>query len=128
MNKGTLYCTSKRNHVLPYNMCHDITVTGWKESNAGKCKRYGYLSPDWNTLKKFKDAPDTVERYIEYQSSFIAQIKNSNEAVRELKDICARLNRGEDVNLTCYCTDFKKCHRFILGQMFERKGYKVVYK
>lgn len=43
-----------------------------------------------------------------------------------LKGVELRLSYGLDVTLICYCTDYNKCHRSLLMEYFEKKGYNVV--
>lgn len=127
MEKGTLYCTSKSNTVLPYKDCYDITLTGESEVREGRCKRFSGLAPDWSTLRDFKKAPEAPERYVKYKNEYIHKLKTNSVSQRNLKQIQTFLEEGIDVNLTCVCPHYLKCHRFIIGSIFEKKGYKVIY-
>ena len=43
-----------------------------------------------------------------------------------LKTIKRMLEEGKDVAVYCFCEDVSKCHRSIIGDLFEKKGFEVI--
>lgn len=59
-----------------------------------------------------------------YEPEFLEEMKKME---RFIKRICQRLDEGKDVIICCYCIELKFCHRLLVGENIEKRGYKVIY-
>lgn len=62
----------------------------------------------------------------DYRKVYLNQLKNNNKALKSLKIIKMMLEEGKDVAVYCFCQDVNKCHRSIIGDLFEKKGFEVI--
>ncbi len=61
-----------------------------------------------------------------YRPIFIEEMK-SLKARNALNEIAKELNSGLNVMIICFCPTEEFCHRKILGEMFEAKGYEIIH-
>lgn len=64
----------------------------------------------------------------EYKRRYKIEIQSNEIALEKMRYIKSLLDSGKNVALLCYCRDYKKCHRSILGEAFEAINYEVIYK
>lgn len=62
-----------------------------------------------------------------YCSSFTDQIKHNEDMIINLNRIQELLDQGVNILLVCFCGDYVNCHRILLGNYFDNKGYTVYY-
>ena len=62
----------------------------------------------------------------DYRKVYLNQMKNNNKSLNALKTIKRMLEEGNDVAVYCFCEDVSKCHRSIIGDLFEKKGFEVI--
>ena len=132
--KGTLFCICiARARKLPdidFSMkifgvrINKFSPEGWIHSNL--------LAPSKELLfeakameKKLEWNTDVFRTF--YEPSFRYEIMKSEAAKNELVNIKRELDKGNNVAFACYCGDFNKCHRKIIGEIFEKTGHKVEY-
>ena len=63
-----------------------------------------------------------------YTERFIEEIKTRHDIRKCLKRTKDLLDQGYNVLYICYCSDYKRCHRSILGYLFAEKGYDVFFE
>lgn len=86
------------------------------------------LAPSWDLLK-WHNANKDRENFREgYYDRYFNQIKNSKEAKSDIKRVLNLLDNGINVAFICFCGSYDRCHRGLLGNWIEKKGYTVVYK
>jgi uncharacterized protein YeaO (DUF488 family) len=55
-----------------------------------------------------------------YKNCFLAEIKNSPDALDEIKEL-KQLSKDQDVTLLCHCVGMDKhCHRFVISELVEK--------
>lgn len=90
-----------------------------------------------NVWKKFKMSQDDAKylRNIKsndwfdlYKRDYLYQIKNDKEMQRYIARVMQRLDEGKNIMMVCYCEDYHRCHRSILGEYIREKGYNVFVK
>ena len=60
-----------------------------------------------------------------YVPDFIQEMNGRRDIQVCLKKIMRYLDNGKSVMLTCFCNDFNRCHRGLLGYYLQSKGYEV---
>lgn len=75
------------------------------------------LSPSGEVLIRYKKDGD----WDSYCKAFYEEMKKPDMAA-ELNRLLVKLKLGNDIFLICVEKDFKRCHRFLLAQWFERMG------
>jgi hypothetical protein len=64
-----------------------------------------------------------------YTPRFLDQIQNDPAAIRTMMELAYRSTEGgERIQLVCFCTDVRTCHRSILAEMFRAIGCNVVVR
>ena len=80
----------------------------------------------FNWYINLKNTNNLYEGWFEdYRKVYLNQLKNNKKALNQLKHIKDKLDNGINVAIYCFCKDVNKCHRNIIGNLFEKKGYKV---
>jgi uncharacterized protein YeaO (DUF488 family) len=76
------------------------------------------LSPDPDTLRKWKHSKKTEGDWKRIEEKFLAQMKDlaAMEAIAELR---RRSSSGETLTLLCYCKEGEHCHRHIIKSLIE---------
>lgn len=64
----------------------------------------------------------------DYAPRFLNSIVNNPEAIATLKSLKERSDRGERIQLLCYCSDYHTCHRSLIGEILQCNGVDVVIK
>ena len=86
------------------------------------------LAPSVRLLNFFKAHTKLSEdTLLTYYYQYKMELSNSIQAKKDIKYIQDCLDQGNSVQLICFCSDFRYCHRTILGKWFEQKGYSVIY-
>lgn len=86
------------------------------------------LAPSKRLLHFFKTYTKLTEDVLKtYYVQYKMEIYNSIEGKKDLQSIEYYLNQGKDVQLICFCADYRYCHRTIVGKWFESKGFEVDY-
>lgn len=62
-----------------------------------------------------------------YTESYKKQLAEDNKAIEELYHIKELLDSGKDVEILCFCRSYKRCHRRIVGDMFKKFKYDVIF-
>lgn len=79
------------------------------------------FGPSWPLLNRFlavrRAGKETEETWTEYQSAYLAEMRN---AYRRNKTAFHDLARS-DATLVCYCTG-THCHRFLLAEILTKFG------
>ena len=80
------------------------------------------LSPDRDTLRKWKHSQQSEEDWKTFEEKFLPQIKDlaAMEAIAELR---RKSSSGETITLLCFCKKGEHCHRYIINSLIE-DGYK----
>lgn len=63
-----------------------------------------------------------------YKKRYKEEIQSNEVALEKMRYIKSLLDSGKDVALLCYCRDYNKCHRSILGEAFKAIKYEIIYK
>lgn len=125
--KGKLYLSSIRT-FSQVNVPHRFEITRYPKLEIyPQVTQLKCLAPSKRLLSFFKSQPKNNDSLLTYYFQYKQEISNSIEAQKALKNIERLLDNGEDVQLICFCPDYRYCHRTILGQWLERKGYEVIY-
>jgi uncharacterized protein YeaO (DUF488 family) len=76
------------------------------------------LSPDRDTLHKWKHSKKTEEDWKTFEEKFLPQMKDlaAMEAITELR---SRSSSGETITLLCFCKKGEHCHRYIIKSLIE---------
>ena len=76
------------------------------------------LSPDPDTLRKWKLSKKTEEDWKRIEEKFLPQMKDlaAMEAIAELRQ---RSSSGETITLLCYCKEGEHCHRYLIKSLIE---------
>lgn len=78
------------------------------------------------TVKK-KPYHTYVDWFDTYTQAYKKQIFEDELASKNLYYIEGLLKSGYDVELLCFCRSYKRCHRKIIGEIFENLGYDVIF-
>ncbi|MDF2880001.1 MAG: hypothetical protein K0R54_558 [Clostridiaceae bacterium] len=62
-----------------------------------------------------------------YKTEFYYELNNRPDMVRALNNLMYQLDEAEEIYLFCYCKNLEECHRYLIGQFIQNKGYKVDY-
>lgn len=54
---------------------------------------------------------------VNYEQRFRQHLQHDDEAQLAIKSIIARMKRGEEIVLVCYCTGDKRCHRTMVADV-----------
>lgn len=132
MNKGVFHA------VRIHDSKKYDTFTGLKVFGVRLCK---FLPDDWvhwdglTPSKKLLFASKDLEKKGEwnkdtfrnfYRPQFAKEMKNNDFALSELKKMYIELSKGNDVFYACYCKEHHLCHRSIIADFFESKGFSVI--
>jgi uncharacterized protein YeaO (DUF488 family) len=76
------------------------------------------LSPDRDTLRKWKHSQKTEEDWKSFEEKLLPQMKDlaAMEAITELR---RRSSSGETFTLLCFCKKGEHCHRYIIKSLIE---------
>lgn len=126
--KGTLYL-GRISDFKEYND-KDIKCFSISRSDAfGKyMEELKGLAPSWDLLSWHRMNKNRKVFREGYYPRYFEQVKNSEDAQDDIRKVSDMLNEGQDVAFICFCVNHIDCHRGILGEWFEKKGYNVVYK
>lgn len=132
LEKGILYCVCISRIKELKNIDFKIfgvrkklfLPEGWDHSDA--------LAPSASLLFKAKEMEKRKEWTVEafrnfYEPKYRQEIMLRSEAKKELATIKKHLQYGKNVAFACYCGDSQKCHRRIIGEVFENVGFEVIY-
>ncbi|WJZ23640.1 hypothetical protein LIS04_212 [Listeria phage LIS04] len=94
----------------------------WSHSSA--------LSPSPQLWKEFQELKNrgiwNQDTFIEfYQPRFNIEMTNSEEARRDFEFIIWHLRNGHNVLFSCYCNDFRVCHRSIIAHYVSNLGFEI---
>lgn len=59
-----------------------------------------------------------------YEPRFLKEIPAME---RYIQRICQRLDEGKDVYICCYCEELQFCHRRLVGEEVQKRGYVVEF-
>lgn len=66
--------------------------------------------------------------FVQYKERFDKEL-HSESALNALRQIWkASQLKGETIGLVCYCSDFRYCHRSLVGEFLESYGCEVIYR
>lgn len=95
------------------------------------------LAPSWELVLFLKtnlkeESVDDAVTWEAYKKGYkleldLADLKNKT-VNKVLWSISYFLELGYDVQFVCFCSDPKYCHRSIIGEIFENRGYEVIGK
>lgn len=127
MNQTTIFLDSIYRHTDYDNKnILKISVMRYRKKGAEGIENFENLSPSKELYKwAMKQKELRTDWWPEYKRKFVEEIE-SNEKALELLDMLAK--SGKKIAIFCACYYYKKCHRFILGEMLEKRGAQVVYK
>ena len=95
------------------------------------------LAPSWALVNYLKEnlKDDTVDDNVAweaYKKAYNLELDLLNlkdkRVNKTLWSIDYFLKLGYDVQFVCFCTNPKYCHRSIIGEYFENRGYEVIGK
>lgn len=86
------------------------------------------LAPSWDIIKLVKNAKNVADVWDEYTKRYNEELNTQENLNALLWTISYFLELGYDVQFVCFCTNPKFCHRSIVGEMFENRGYEVIGK
>lgn len=84
------------------------------------------LASNWDLLKLHSENKNRDDFNDGYYNRYFGQVKESNKAQKDIKQIMDLLDKGQGVALICFCSDYNRSHRGILGYWFEKNGYIVL--
>ncbi len=126
--KGVLYLGRISNHkeYSENNVkCFSITLSDKFNSYMDKLDGLAPSRELWQWNEENKDRENFKDGYYKM---YYGQVKSSDNAQKDIKYVCDLLDKGQDVALICFCGTYLRCHRGILGEWFEKKGYEVIYR
>lgn len=86
------------------------------------------LAPSWDIINLVKNAKNVADVWDEYVTRYNEELSTQANLNTVLWTISYFLELGYDVQFVCFCTNPKYCHRSIVGEMFENRGYEVIGK
>lgn len=119
--KGKLYLASSYDEKL--NM---FRINIARKDMYGVHKRFLDLAPSKRLFNWAQSNKKNRNWFKYYKEVYLEEIKENEIAQEKIKFIEDMLDRGEDVCLLCFCRTWHHCHRGILGELFEEKGYQVI--
>ena len=82
--------------------------------------RFKSAVPDWDLVKQYKNGEVTWE---EYSRQYLLMLEENWD--KSIIDRLAEYNNGRDCTLLCWCKDKSRCHRSLLAEFLQRKGFLV---
>ena len=86
------------------------------------------LAPSKELFTWYINNKNKVDWFDDYKKIYLNQLKVNKKALNTLSEIREMLDSGKNVCLMCFCKDVTKCHRSLVGNLFVKKGYEVIYK
>lgn len=88
------------------------------------------LAPSWSLLNFALNNKKVEGWFKSYRRRYVLAMSVNNEAIDKLEEIENLLNQDKDVQLVCFCPlvgdgRLLECHRVIIGEWFNRKGYDI---
>ncbi|WCK57152.1 DUF488 family protein (plasmid) [Aneurinibacillus sp. Ricciae_BoGa-3] len=92
-------------------------------------KKKIYQSEDVNYLHSLDigELEDGVWWHL-YKKEFISELVERPDMVRAIERLADKLDKGVEVYLFCYCKNVCRCHRGLVGEHMESKGYLVDFR
>lgn len=122
---GKLYLANiytYKNQVPVNSVCINIA-----RKNKDNLKQIIELAPSKELFSWYMNNKDNEDWFKEYKRQYKIEIQSNELALEKMRYIKSLLDEGKDVVLLCYCRDYKKCHRSIIGEAFEAIKYNVTY-
>ena len=82
------------------------------------------LAPSAKLVSFGMSRPMDEARWRRFARSYRAEMNKPDK--RRLLEALARLSGSTDFAVGCYCEDYSRCHRSLLGGLFEEHGAKVI--
>lgn len=123
-SKGIVYITNLSNlrKVPKENNYFFLTTQGKREIDG--VKYLPELAPSKNLFNKYLNQWKHKESsfwWKDYCNQYKKEI--NTEYINKLEE---GLNQGKNVTLICFCGDETICHRSILKEIFQQKGFKTI--
>lgn len=61
-----------------------------------------------------------------YYSRFTQETKERRDFINAYNRLKYHLDLGKNIVLSCYCENLRRCHMYIIKEMLENDGYKVI--
>lgn len=74
-------------------------------------------------IEKWKDS-DPKEWWPKYQERFMEELKLPEKRMA-LRKLWRLLLEGKNIGLLCFCSDYRYCHRTIVGEVLSKEGAQV---
>lgn len=120
--KGKLYLASSYDEKL--NM---FRINIARKDMYGVNKRYLELAPSKKLFNWAQSNKNVRGWFDDYKKEYLKEIDENEIAQEKIQKIEDMLDKGENVCLLCFCRTWHHCHRGILGEIFEKKGYQVIW-
>lgn len=85
-----------------------------------KFKHVIELAPSSNLLYDYKRNKITWDTYKERFLKEMVYMKSTLQRVYNF------IKSGKDITLICYCKDYRRCHRGIIGEYFRTQGVEII--
>jgi hypothetical protein len=63
-----------------------------------------------------------------YEKEFKRELEERPDMVRAIERLGKRLEQGEEIYVFCYCKNLCRCHRRLVGEHMQEKGYEVNFR
>jgi uncharacterized protein YeaO (DUF488 family) len=93
----------------------------WKKG-IFKEKDIAYL----HSIQKTKTDPEAY--WFLYEKEFKKELVTRPDMLRAIKRLEERLNKGVEIYAFCYCKNVCRCHRGLLGEHMQDKGFEVNFR
>lgn len=85
-----------------------------------------WLNNDFTEAEKeYMDKGNTHTWWDLYMKQFKYEMTHRHDLQLALKTLIKRLNEGKDIILVCFCPNFARCHRGLIGYYLNSLGYDV---
>lgn len=75
-----------------------------------------------------KNENDSDAWWFLYANGFKKEMQSRPDMVRAIERLMEQLKQGKDIYVFCYCKDVCRCHRGLLGEGIEAKGFSVDFR
>jgi uncharacterized protein YeaO (DUF488 family) len=81
------------------------------------------LAPSQAVVSRAMSAPWTESRWKSFVRAYRREM--AQPAPRQMIELLARLSRGADFSVGCYCGDESRCHRSVLRELLAAQGASI---
>lgn len=109
----------------PFEPCVEYNISRKPVNRTCRCLPGLYPTKDlleWALTHKNREG-----WFNTFYFKYMDEVASTPEFLHDIRLIQATLDTGCNVLLRCYCSNYRECHRYIIGKIINSSGYTVYY-